>query len=106
MRHFATFLRQPEGLSDRGEREGEPIEFATGIPVAKRAIGGREAETARQLFPTADFALELHGPCNVIPNDIAIVGSDRLLVGYVEDVDSDGRHFRLLCAREQVVTNG
>lgn len=106
MRHHATFLRQPEGLTDRGEREGEPVAYASGVPVAKRPLGGREIETARQLLPSADFVLDMHGPCSVLPNDIAVVGGDRLLVGYIEDVDADNRHFVLYCSRDREVTNG
>lgn len=106
MRHLATFFRPSEGLSDRGQVDGSPTMIADCIPVLKRAIGGREIEVARQLLPAADFVLELHGPCSVKPNDIAVVSGDRLLVGYVEDVDQDGRHYKLICAKEQEVSNG
>lgn len=106
MRHFAKFLRPAEGLSDRGERAGEPQEYAAGVPVAKSSLNGRLAETARQLFPAAEFSFELHGPCTTQPNDILVIGNDRFFVGYVEDVDSNERHYRLLCSQEREVIRG
>lgn len=106
MRHFATFYRPSDSLSDRGQVDGAPEVIAAAVPVAKRPLGGREIETARQLLPAADFILEMHGPCSILPNDIAVVGNDKLLVGYVEDVDANERHYRLICSKEREVVSG
>jgi hypothetical protein len=101
LRHFANVLRRPETLDDRGHLVGGDTTIAESIPVSVLPLSGREGELARQVIENAEFAVECRGPCVAAVSDVIVInGALRLAVGYVEDVDQNGLHYRLLCSRE------
>lgn len=105
MRHFATFYRPSDSLSDRGQVDGAPEIIASEVPVAIFPLGGRELELARQRVPMADLRVELRGGIPLTTDHyLTLSDGRRLAIGYVEDVDQDGRHTRLTCSVE--VANG
>lgn len=102
LRHFIDIKTPASGVDNRGQRTGSDVDYLTNIPCEIRNLSGRDAEIARQLFPTATVSIRMMADSSYSINANHVVieqaNSRRLAIGYVNDKHRNGVEIELLCS--------
>lgn len=100
LRHIVTVKRPRQGnLGTRGQKQGEDETIYAEWPCSIETLSGSEAELARQNFPTASLSVAGYtDPAKPIKaTDYLLLGTRRINVGFVNDVDQMGLKAELIC---------
>jgi hypothetical protein len=99
-RHIVTVKRPPSGNHGaRGQKQGEDETIYANWPCSIVTLSGSEAELARQTFPSASLTVNGYtDPKKPIkPTDYLLLGSRRINVGFVNNIDQLGLEAELIC---------
>lgn len=99
LRHIANINRPRKALDARGQNSGGEDTLLADVPCSLQELSGREAEQAHKLYADATIQVEMYGDPKkpISTNDILVIGTRRLSVGHVHDLQSNGIELRLLC---------
>lgn len=103
LRHHVNVMRPAEATGTRGETRGEPQLLIKDWPCSITPTGGGETDETGGVLAQAAYVVEGYGNPSkpIMPKDYLLLNGTRVLhIAYVEDVDMNGLHLRLMCGEE------